>query len=379
MVWRAVCLFVCALAATAAFAHRPGESYVYIDVTDTEMSGEFHIRLADMAKALELDADGDGSITDAEVEAQRAEIFDDLEGRLFFYAGGARHRIEPQHLRFFGNPKVRQMVVEFDLPSLTPVPDTVDVAYRFLYDGPDPAHRPMLLQNSNTRLRLAENEWYVSLVFEPGAERHTLSLVPPPAAPLFVQFMLHGAYMMLSQLDRLLLIGVLLLPVVVRRQSGSWQSQVDGAAAARSVAATGLALALGMAAALYIRTTYDLRLAPPYDSGLLVLSLALVAADNFRPIPKVRRWQVALAAGLLQGAGRNDYVGLSGLTKGMPEIVLSGFALGVMLAFAVVAAVLVPILVLVQDTRLYRVAALRLGSVLLVGVGAAWFATRMLV
>lgn len=378
MAYRVACVLLLLLMAGGASAHRPGESYVYISVSDPELSGEFHIRVADIAKAVELDTDGDGTVSDAEVEARRTDIFDHLGQRLYFYANGERHRIEPLDMRFFAKPKVRQMAIEFGVPTLTPVPEKIEVEYRFLYDGADPAHRPMLLQESNTRMRLAENEWFVSLVFEPGGERHSLSLVPPPRGPLFREFVLHGFYMMLADLERVLLIGALLLPVVVRRQAGAWQPQGGAVHVARGVAATAAALAVGMAAALMIRVQYDWRPTPPYDYGLLALSLALVAVDNFRPLPWVRRWQVALVAGVLQGAGRNDYTALVGLNKGLPEIVLSGFALGVALAVIVVAAVLVPILVLVRDMRLYRLAALRLGSVLLVGVSAAWFTAKVL-
>jgi hypothetical protein len=63
----------------------------------------------------------------------------------------------------------------------------------------------------------------------------------------------------------------------------------------------------------------------------------------------------------------------------MPEVVLTGFALGVALAVVIVAAVLVPVLVLLRDMPLYRIAALRLGSVLIIGLSAAWFTSKVLV
>jgi hypothetical protein len=378
MALRALIAIILVCAAGQAVAHRPGESYVYIDVSDAEITGAFHIRLEDLAKAIDLDADGNGSLIDAEVEARREEVANYLRDRLIFHAGGFAHRIVPEELRFFGDPHIRQMELEFDLPTLRPVPESLEVENRFLYEGVDPAHRPMLLQQSNARMRLHENEWFVSLVFEPGAERQSLSLIPPPAGPLFARFLLHGAYMMLTDPDRLLLLGALLLPLVRRREDG-WQPTGGLTAAARSVCATALALSAGMAAALYVRMHFGVGPTPPFDTGLLALSLALVAVDNFHPIPGLRRWHITLLCGLLQGSGRNDYVGLVGLNKGMPEVVLTGFALGVALAVVIVAAVLVPVLVLLRDMRLYRIAALRLGSVLIIGLSAAWFTSKVLV
>lgn len=367
------------VATTGAMAHRPGESYVYLDVTDDGITGEFHIRVADIAQALPLDANGDGTVSDDEVTAREAEIGTYLSERLTFFANGSRHAIDPGDLRFFAKPKVRQMALAFDLPTLRPVPDVLEVDYRFLYDGADPDHRPMLLLESNTRMRLVENEWFVSLVFGPGAERQSVSLVPPPTGPLLVDFALKGVYMMLAEPGRLVLAAALLLPLAAVRRPGAWVSPAGIGEVVRGVGTTALVFAAGMAVVLLIRTRFDLRPSPPYDDVLLALSLLVIALDNVWPLRRVRRWHVVLLAGLLQGAGRNDYTALVGVYKGMPEIVLTGFALGVALALIVLAAILVPILILVRDLKLYRLSALRLGSVLLVGAGAALFAAKVAV
>jgi hypothetical protein len=361
----------------AARAHRPGESYVYIDVTDDGLSGEFHIRLEDVAKAFDLDRDGDGITTEAEVAAGADSIRADLAGRLFFFRDGERHAIAPTALEFFGHARVRQMRLKFDVPGFGPPPEAIDVEYRFLYDGADPDHRPMLLQASNTRMRLAENEATVSLVFEPGAERQTVSLVPPPRGPLFLEFLLHGVRQILGDPDRLLLAVALLLPVVARRRPGRWDPFATLKDSVRNAAVAAAAFGGGLAAALIVLSYVPFRGGPLLGDGLLALSLILVAVDNFRPLPGLARWHVAALAGALQGAGRNDYGGFVGLNGGLVEAVPTGFGAGAAVAVLAVALVIVPALILVRDLPIYRLAALRLGSVALVGVSAAWFTTKL--
>jgi hypothetical protein len=126
-----------------------------------------------------------------------------------------------------------------------------------------------------------------------------------------------------------------------------------------------------------VLTYLPFRSGPLLADGLLALSLVVIAVDNFRPIAWLARWQVVALAGALQGAGRNDYASFVGLNGGLVEAVPTGFGAGAAVAVLVVAAVIVPVLILVRDLPIYRLAALRLGSVALLGVSAAWFTSKI--
>ena len=358
---------------TPADAHRVGESYVYIDVTDQEMTGRFHIRLADLTKAVNLDTDGDGRAGDAEFEAKSAQVYDYLTDRLSFFTGGQAHKVRISSHGFFGPKDARQVDIRFDIPTLGPPPEALEIEYRFLYDGVDPAHRPMLLQASNSRLRLEKNEAMVSLVFEPGAERQVLSLVPPPLPEIFGRFVVRGVYQILKDPVRILFVIVLFLPAVMLRSGTSWTpgETIRGAIAYARRVATGFAL--GFTAALALPAFQIVTPAKEIAQILFVLSFIILAVDNFRPLPYLGRTQVALVLGLLQGLGPNVFMRKLGLDEGFVEIALPGFGVGIWLAMALIAAFVIPLIALVCEAPLYQRLALRYSSLPLTLAAVIWF------
>ncbi len=358
---------------TPAEAHRVGESYIYVDVTDDEMTGRFHIRLADLTKAVDLDANGDGRADDAEFEAKSDQVNDYLADRLSFFTGGERHKVRFSGHGFFGPEDARQVDIRFEIPTLGPPPEALEVEYRFLYDRVDPAHRPMLLQASNTRLRLKDNEAMVSLVFEPGAERQVLSLVPPPFAELFGRFVLRGVYQILKEPVRILFAIILFLPAVMLRTGTGWTpGETTRGAIADAVQSLTL-FAVGFTAALALPVFQVLTPAKEVAQALFVLSFVLLAVDNFRPFRYLSRAQVALLLGVLHGLGPNVFIKKLGLNEGFAEIALPGFGVGILLAMALIAGVVVPLVALVCREPLYHRFALRYSCLPLMLAAGLWF------
>ncbi len=354
-------------------AHRLGESYIYVDVNDVEMIGRFHIRLADVNKAVSLDANGDGIVSEAEFDTRAPDVYRYLTERLSFHAGGAAHRVEISGHRYFGSPIARQVSIEFAIPSLGPPPDAISVEYRFLYDGPDPAHRPMLLQASNTRLNLEDNESMVSLVFGTEAQRQELSLVAPPRLEIFRSFALDGLFRILSKPIRILAALALLLPVVMLRSGAAWRARETAGSVASDAAVVVTAFTLAFAATLALPTYGLLVPSKLAAQALFAVSIVLLAVDNFRPLPRLRRVHVALIVGALQGLGPNGFVDDLGLNRGFAEIALGGFGLGIWVAMALIAGVALPLLFLVRSAPLYEKVALRYASVPLMLGAALWF------
>ena len=355
--------------APAAEAHRPGESYVYLAIAEDGISGEFHIRLSDMTKAVPLDADRDGLVADAEALAQTDAIHRYLAERLTIFVDGAPHRPELGAPSFFAPSATRQMLAPFALPRIERAPDEIDVEYRFLYDGADPSHRPMLIQSSNFRLGLKGNEAEESLIFGRGAERQTLSLTPPTAGALFAEFFLHGARQMFQDPLRLTLALALLLAAI------RGDASIAGVFGAASL---GVAmLTLGILAALATREAFGIDFDRRTESYLLLASLLVLAWDGARPIRWATRWLAALVAGVLHGLGRIDYHSVLGLNAGFQEIVMPSYALGMGVAVAVVIAALLPIPLFLREAPNSRLAAARGSAALVALLGFGHFAQHV--
>jgi hypothetical protein len=104
---------------------------------------------------------------------------------------------------------------------------------------------------------------------------------------------------------------------------------------------------------------------------VLALSTLVIAADNFRPFAYLRRWHLALALGLAQGALGNGFTHLLGLNQGFSEIALAGFAVGLGLAVVLVAAAVMPLPIVFRSLPVYRRVAHDYASLALVVLGAA--------
>ena len=72
-----------------ALAHKASDSYLALDVSGRDVSGQWDIALRDIDFALGLDADGNGEITWGELRARHADIDAWALGRLALQRGGA--------------------------------------------------------------------------------------------------------------------------------------------------------------------------------------------------------------------------------------------------------------------------------------------------
>ena len=82
-----------ALVPSVAHAHSVGESYVFLQVKENALAGRVEIALDDLDRALSLDADADGKVTDAELEALVLKVGRERDEELipFFHRRLQRH------------------------------------------------------------------------------------------------------------------------------------------------------------------------------------------------------------------------------------------------------------------------------------------------
>jgi hypothetical protein len=295
------------LAALPAAAHRPGESYVYLITDDGPLRGEIDIRFSDLAKVFDLDADGDAIVSEAEVIAQKQGISDYLAARLLFHSEAGDHVPIPGDIEFFGPVGERQLKLFFAVPDLAPPPDTLGVTYAFLYDEIDPAHVPMLLFKSNENMRLGENEWVVSLVFGPGAERQEVSLIPLPAGETALRLAGVGLRQMLTSPYHALVALLALLPCLWARGPTGWSDPRAPADVITVALATAALFAVAFAAGIFVREFWVYRLTDWQSTWIVVAAGAVLLAHNLFPVPGVPRWLPVGLAGLLCGLSRSLY------------------------------------------------------------------------
>ncbi|MFP2927230.1 hypothetical protein ACLESO_18940 [Pyxidicoccus sp. 3LG] len=138
------CLLLLA-APLAALAHKPSDSYLHLtrDGDGHGLTGRWDVALKDLDDVLVLDAEGDGTITWAEVRARQADITGYVLGRLSLGADGASCALEPgEALRVVRHSDGAYAVLDF-AARCPAMPSALDVGYTLLFDR-DPQHRGIL-------------------------------------------------------------------------------------------------------------------------------------------------------------------------------------------------------------------------------------------
>ena len=115
--------------ALSASAHRLNESYVYFQVTDDALTGRIEATLSDLDGLVGLDADGDGTVTEAEFTAQADTVFTFFSDRLFITSDGTDHGVVANGHDFLRTPQGVFAQMHFDIPTLGSTPDAVEVTY----------------------------------------------------------------------------------------------------------------------------------------------------------------------------------------------------------------------------------------------------------
>lgn len=368
--------FVLVLAASPASAHRLNESYVYFNVTDEKLSGRIEATLTDLGRVLPLDANGDGVVDRAETTAKAAEIFAFFAERLELTSNGARQRLTPTGIDFLAAPFGDFAQIRFDVPDLTPVPEVIEIAYRSPLTDVAPGHLGYALIESNTRTGQADNEAYVSLIFEPGDDPQTLSLVGEPRWKIFVDFVEHGVWHIWLGFDHVLFLITLLLPAVLVLVGGAWRPSESLRASLISVIKIVTTFTIAHSVTLSLAALQIITLPVQLVEAVIALSIAIVAFGNMVPVFHHRTLLAVFAFGLFHGFGFANVLAPLGLEPSRLATGLAAFNIGVELGQVAIVIVLFPVLFVLRRWRFYPFLALKLGSIALIAIALFWFVER---
>src|SRR5262249_9482790 len=129
--------------ATTAFAHKPSDSYLSIELAAAGARGQWDIALRDLEFAIGLDADGDGRITWGELKAKRGDIEGYAFSRLKIHAGKTACVARPENFLVDEHSDGTYAVLRFAVDCGAQVPASVGVAYSLFFDL-DPTHRGLV-------------------------------------------------------------------------------------------------------------------------------------------------------------------------------------------------------------------------------------------
>ncbi len=355
------------LAAMLTCAAGPAASHAlslsHLSVTESSDGGmlvELDLALKDVALTLPIDGDNDRNITWAELVAVRPEIETLARDGLSLTRGGEGCPLEPSRLgiRRYEDGVYAALVMTANCPAA----GALLVDYRLFFDR-DPTHRSLvtmrtssasvtaIASNSNSRLKGPSGTGASSSVYS---------------------FLREGVHHILIGYDHLAFLGLLLLPVVLRRSDRSWRP-VAGIRPALLQAA-GIVTAFTVAHSITLTSAALGWLTPStrWVEAAIAASVLLAALNNIWPLITRRLFLLAFGFGLVHGFGFASVLAEVGIPREARVASLLGFNLGVEIGQLAVVAVLLPVLYLARRSSWYPSLVLR-GVSAAVGLLAVWW------
>ncbi|MEL6961225.1 MAG: HupE/UreJ family protein [Pseudomonadota bacterium] len=361
-----------------ARAHSTGESYVYLNITETSLSGRFEIPFQELDKAISLDVDGNGTISKDEFDSNAQQVYEYLQPRLVFYDGDVAHPVEVTGHQFFDGAGFDIFVqVQFDVPSLNRPPETLEADYRFLFDGVDRNHRGLLLIESNTRAGIVENEAQHSLIFGEERRRQSFNVDGVSGWVIFGRFVGEGIYHIVPiGYDHILFLLSLLLASVMVVRSGKWTPAPSFREPFWFVVKVVTLFTVAHTITLTLAALGIVRLPVMLVEAVIALSIAIAAFNNLYPFIANKTWSIVFILGLFHGFGFANVLDPLGAQGHSLLAALSGFNIGVEIGQLIVVMAAFPLLYLIRRLPVYKPVVLQAGSVAMIAVAGLWFVER---
>ncbi len=354
-------------------AHTFDQSYVYFNVTDDALSGRIEATTEDLAKVFAAESE-EFSTTD--IQAREDELFAYFLDRLHVFAEGEKQQLEFSEITFLNTEAGEFAQLNFDIPNLTTVPESVEVSYDFLFSDIDPRHQGFALIESNTRTGVSDNESHVSLIFEAGDGPKTLWLNGEPVGQVIVQFLEHGVWHIWLGFDHVLFLITLLISSVMVIRGGKWVPAEGLRESLRKtviiVTVFTVAHTITLGLAVFDVVTLPIVLV----EAVIALSIAVVALGNLFPKLHAQSWKVVFVFGLFHGFGFANVLAPLGLDPARKAIGLASFNIGVELGQLAIVLVVFPIFYAVRRLAAYRIIVMQIGAVFLIAISLFWFIER---
>jgi hypothetical protein len=343
-----------------AWAHKPSDSYLMLDVAGQQVSGQWDIALRDLDFALELDQDGNGELTWDEIRSQHAAIAAYALGHLALSNGPGACAITAGEQLIDRHTDGAYTVLRFHAACPGKL-GALGVGYRLFADI-DPQHKGLL--------KLVHDGVVSTAIFEPDHAQQTLSLRAPSRWIQFADYVRHGVWHIWIGFDHILFLLSLLLPAVLLTAPAQ-----SFRAALVDVLKVVTAFTLAHSLTLTLASLHVLALPSRWVESAIAASVVVAALNNLFPLFRGRRPVAAFAFGLIHGFGFASVLADLGLPQGALALSLAGFNVGVELGQLAIVALFLPLAYLGRRTWLYR-QLMSTGSALIALVALTWLAER---
>jgi hypothetical protein len=361
--------FVVFLASPRAFAHKPSDSYMTLEVEGAVIHTRWDIALRDLDYALGLDSDGDGKITWGELRAQSSEVSSYALARLTLRGDGdapCPAELDPKGPAVASHSDGAYVVLRFDARCGGTI-QSAAIDYRLFFDV-DPQHRSIVRIDANGTSRthtLTKSEHEARFSFaDAGHLRQLASIVRLGMIHIWAGY------------DHILFLLALLLPSVLVRDDKTWRPVERLRPALLDVLRIVTAFTVAHSITLSLAALELVTLPSRLVESVIAASVVLAAANNVRPILRQDRWMAAFLLGLMHGFGFSSTLMDLDLPRSNLLETLFGFNLGVEIGQLAIVLVFVPLAYRARKSIAYRRFGLVFGSVAIAVLATIWLVER---
>ncbi|MEM7284825.1 MAG: HupE/UreJ family protein [Actinomycetota bacterium] len=367
------------LLAAPASAHRIDESYIYMDIYDTEIEGRLEFRVVDINEELGLDLPEDPDEAATAVDGAIDDIRAYAEPRFGLGSDG-----DSWTVRFVDEHELLEtesglfVVIPFEVAeTFDSVPDTVDVFYEaFVLENEN--HKGFFHIGNYWEGGVFANESDPFLrFFDAGDTRQTFDIDDPDFWGGLWGVVELGVDHIRIGTDHILFIVALLLPSVLVF-THKWEPAPSFSSALWRVIKIATSFTVAHSITLSLAGFGVVELPAKPVETIIAISIILAALHNFFPLFQNKEWVLAFAFGLFHGLGFAGLLTDLGLDRTNRVWSLFAFNVGVEIGQVVILVLLFPALFLLRRTRLYHVGFFKIGSVALMVVAAIWALERIL-
>ncbi len=355
------------LASPAALAHKPSDSYLSLQVTETAIQGQWDIALRDLDYALGLDDNQDGAITWGELRAQHAEIAAYALARLALSADGEACTTTVLEHLVDDHSDGAYAVLRFSANCRTK-PTVLSAHYQLFFDI-DPQHRGLLRLEHAGQTRTA--------IFSAATPVQRFELAESDRLRQFIDYTAHGVWHIWIGFDHLLFLLSLLLPAVLLRVDGGWTGAARFRDALWEVVKVVSAFTLAHSITLTLAALDVVQLPSRWVESAIAASVIVAALNNLIVMAGASRWLFAFTFGLIHGFGFASVLADLGLPQNALLLALVAFNLGVEVGQLAIVALFLPLAWSVRNRWIYRRGVLTGGSLLVIAIAGIWLVERV--
>jgi hypothetical protein len=358
-----------AIFVTAATAHEPSKSYLNLNIGSNQINGQWDVPLRDLQTAIVLNPDRNGMVTWEDLNACYNNVTAYAASHLRISVDG-----KPVVPRF---TETEPTVEDFAEGSYVEMPFVVEglhdprkleVDYRLFFDL-NSLHRGLLRLEFQNKIQ--------SAVFSPNRPIQQFESGQTRPGQQFLLFFREGAWHIWTGYDHMLFLLALLLPSVLKRESGSWSGAAAFRPAFLNVLKIVTAFTLAHSLTLSLAALGFVKFPSRLTESAIALSVVLAATNNIWPWIRGRGWLVAFAFGLIHGFGFANALSELGLANGALALTLVGFNLGVEAGQLAIVAGFLPLAYAFRRSWVYQAPILRFGSALIILIAGTWLTERI--